>query len=169
MSFSYTGKGRNGLVDLARVVAGGELHANPRLALRDHGEGEADDVDPLVEELRGDGLGQARVIEHDGDDGVIAFLDLKTRRGHRGTEANGIRLQLVPQAGRLFQQLEHLEGGARDGRSQGVAEQVRPRSLPQQLDDLPAPGDEASGGSAKRLTEGPGDDVDSSHHPAVFM
>src|SRR5262245_19208260 len=39
-------EGLDGAVDLGRLVAGGDLHPDPRLAAWDHREGEADDVDP---------------------------------------------------------------------------------------------------------------------------
>lgn len=66
------GEGGDGVLDVLRRVAGGQLHADAGGALRDHGVGEADDVDAFVEHFGGELRGEAGVAEHDRDDRVDA-------------------------------------------------------------------------------------------------
>jgi len=94
-------------VDLLGCVRGGELDADARLALRNDGVGEADDVDPLGQEVGGHVLGQARLVEHDGHDGVHARLDVEARFGHPRAEADRVFLQSVAQRRGAFEHVQH--------------------------------------------------------------
>ena len=53
-------------------------------------------------------------------------------------------------------------------RRQGVGEEVGPRPLAQQIDDLFAAGCVSAGSAAEGLAQGRGDDVDAALHPAVL-
>ena len=70
---------------------------------------------------------------------------------------------------------DEAEGGERAGderRGHGVAEQIRPAPLAEQLDDLPAAAGEAARRAAERLAERAGDHVDAappSHHAALLV
>src|ERR1700674_4336736 len=63
-------------------VRGGELDADARLPFRNDGVAEPDDVDALGEQVSREIRGEARIAEHDGDDGVEAGLRLEARALH---------------------------------------------------------------------------------------
>ena len=66
----------------------------------------------------------------------------------------------LAQIARGLEQVEHRERGGDDGWSDRVAEQVRARTLLEQLDDLGAGGDVPAGSSTECFAECAGDDVD---------
>ena len=68
--------------------------------------------------------------------------------------------ELRPQVVRLLEQVERGERAGDDRRRERVREQVRPRALAQQVDDLAPRRHVAAGCAAQRLAERPGVDVD---------
>src|SRR5262249_14126380 len=69
------GKRLNRPIQLLRRVRGRKLYTDARLALRDDGEAEADDVDAMLQQLVGHLAGQSGVADHDRQDRVVAGLD----------------------------------------------------------------------------------------------
>src|SRR3712207_8391418 len=62
-----------------------------------------------------------------------------------------------------LQQVQHLQGGGGDHRGERVGEEVGPRALAQQGDDLGAGGDVAAGGAAEGLADRKSTRLNSSH------
>jgi len=62
----------DGEIEVFLRVAGGDLRADAVATLRDDGIAEADDIHALFKHPAGKLLRDFRVIEHDGDDGVLA-------------------------------------------------------------------------------------------------
>src|SRR6266550_4605807 len=54
-------------------------------------------------------------------------------------------------------------------RRDAVRKQIRPRSLPQKIDNLFATAGETAARAAERFAECAGDDVDLAHHAAIFV
>src|SRR6266550_459028 len=54
-------------------------------------------------------------------------------------------------------------------RRYAVRKQIRPRSLPQKIDNLFAAAGETAARAAERFAECAGDDVDLAHHAAIFV
>ena len=50
-----------------------------------------------------------------------------------------------------------------------VGEQIRPRTLPEKVDNFLSPAGEAAAGAAERFAERAGNNVDPAHHPAIFV
>ena len=65
--------------------------------------------------------------------------------------------------------LQDLERRRRRWPGQGVGEEIGPRPLPEQIDDLLPAGDAAAGRAAEGLAEGRDDDVDLVHDAAVLV
>src|SRR4051794_33304784 len=126
-------------VDIVERVGSRELGANPVLATRDDREGETDRVDAARPEPLGKRSGTSRVPHHHGDDRVGALDDDEAGLRHRVTEACRVRPELVAQLRRALDELDRLQAGRGDQRSDAVREQVRPGALAEELDDLPAP------------------------------
>ena len=61
-------------------MAGGDLRADAVAALGDDGIAEADDIHALFKHPAGKLLRDLRVIEHDGDDGVLAGQEIEAVR-----------------------------------------------------------------------------------------
>lgn len=124
-------------------------------------------VNAVVQHSSGHRACQGRVPEHDWHDGVgtcendertmevtvltarsgelariilLTWPDVEACRCHLLPEVGCVRLELVAQLRASAEQIEHGEGGSRDGRRQGVAEQVGPCALAQQRDQVRAPG-----------------------------
>src|SRR5262249_43882298 len=152
-AFPHLRERRDRLLEVVRFVAGGDLHADARLAHRDDGEAEADDVDALGEELFREVLRELRVAEHDRADRVDAGADLEAGLRHLLAEPLRVGLELVAQRGRAGDQVEDPDRRRDDGRRDRVAEEVGPAALAQQRDDLRLRRDEAAGRAAERLAE----------------
>ncbi len=92
----------------------------------------------------------------------------KPARGHRRRGSTACS----PRAGRgarwSREQLEHAMRGAHHRGRQRVGEEVGPRALAQELDDLLAPAGEAADRAAERLAERRGDDVDAPQDAAML-
>ena len=116
-------------------MAGGDLRADAVAALGDDGIAETDDVDALIEHPAGKLLRGLGVIEHDGDDGVLAGEQIEAELFHLRAEIARVLMNLVPQCGGLLQQVDRAERRGADGGSQRVGEQIRTRALPQQIDN----------------------------------
>ena len=78
-------------------------------------------------------------------------------------------LEFVAQFGRCAEKFERFQRSGDDRRRDGVGKQIRPRALPQKIDDLLAPAGESAARAAERFAERAGDDVDSAHHAAIFV
>ena len=94
--------------------------------------------------------------------------DVEAGGGHGVPEVGGVLRQPVAQVRRFVQSFQHRQAGRGQRRRQRVAEQVRPRALPEQLHDRPARRREPAGRAAERLAERAGDDVDLAQHAAVL-
>src|SRR5450432_1826879 len=70
-------EGGDGLIDVLRLVRGGHLRADARLALRHDRVAEPDDVDAFLQHALGELPGELRVAEHDGDDRVAGAGELE--------------------------------------------------------------------------------------------
>jgi hypothetical protein len=149
-------------------VGGGDLAAQARLALRDDGEAEAGDVDPLLEERSGHGERLRGVADDDGDNRVRAVRDLEARRRDRLAEVDGVFPQ--PADGRrvLAQHPEGLERSRGDGGRERIGEEVGPAPLPESLDQGLRARREPAGRRAHRLAERAGRDGDPVHHALLL-
>jgi hypothetical protein len=92
------------------IMGGTQLHPDAGLALGYHREKEAYDVDSLFQQFGGKGLGHHRIIEHDGNNGMIAGLDVEAGFGHFGAEVFGVVFQFVSQLSGFAQQVHHRNG-----------------------------------------------------------
>ena len=112
-------------------------------------------------------VGEARVAEHDRHDRVLAGPDGEAGRGHRPRNRG-----CWPRAGRAAPSPPTASPGRRatrdERRRQRVGEEVGPRALAQELDDLAPARREAAGGAAERLAQRGGDDVDAPGDAAVL-
>src|SRR4051794_20921747 len=147
-------------VDVVERVGSRELGADPVLPTRNNWEGEADRVHAARPEPLGKRSGTSRVPHHDGDDRVSALDDVEAGLPHRATEARRVRPELVAQLRRPFDELDRLQAGRGDRRSDAVREQVRPGALAEELDDLPAPRDIPARSAAHRLAKRAREDID---------
>src|SRR5579871_3590571 len=100
---------------------------------------------------------------------MLTGPDIEPRLRHLRPEIARIVLQLVPQRSRLTKHIQHRNARTRNGRSKTVGKKIRPAALPQHFDDLPPATREAAAGTAKRLAQGPRNNVDPAHHPAMLM
>ena len=127
-------------VEVVGRVGGRHLRADPGGAPRDDRVGEADRVDAAA---RAEPSAEARrrvtaspIIT--GTIGCVAGQDVEAELGHPRAEVRGVRAQPVAQLGRALDQVERAQAGGGDRRGDAVREQVRPRALAQELDDLGA-------------------------------
>ena len=85
---------------------------------------------------------------------------MKPSSTQAASETTRVLLQPVAQLGRGLDQLERGEARRDDGRGEAVREEVWPRPLPEELDDLGSARDVPAARPAHRLAERPRDDVD---------
>lgn len=156
------------MVEVRLLVGGGELYANAGLALGHDGVKESDDINAFVEQAGGKFLSQRRIVEHDGDDGVLAGQQVEAGGAHALAEIAGIVLELVAQVGGGAEEFEYFNGGANDGRRQCIGEQVGTGALAQHVHDFLFSGSEAPGSTAQCFAKGAGDDIDAIHDPAML-
>lgn len=117
---SYFDESTDGLVKVLLGVGGRDLGADARFSLRDDGVEKPDCVNVALEEFCGEFLGERRIAEEDGRDGVIFPEDLKTRGGHLFAKIPGVRFDAVAKFGSAREDFENLEGGGDDGWSDGI-------------------------------------------------
>ena len=149
-------------------VGRAHLGADPGQALGDDREEEADHVDALLEHPGGEALGERGVAEHDRHDRVGAGLDGKPGVGEALAEEARVRVEAQAQ---FRAPGDEVQGGDRrrgDHRGERVREQVRPRALAQEVDDLLPSAHVAPGRAAEGLAEGAGQDVDPVHDAEVL-
>ena len=146
-------------------VGGGNLRADPRLPHRHDRIAERHHVHAASRASpRPSSPHVCGVAEHDRDDGVLAGQDVEfaLRSSPAGRSAC---FRGVDRAARTISpaSFERLERCAGDCRGEGVGEQVGPRALAKQVDDLPAAAGVAAAGAAEGLAERAGEDVDAAH------
>ena len=150
-----------GEVEILERVRRRHLRADARRPARDDREREADRVDAELDELA-----RERARRRPRRRSSPARSD--ARRGGRRTPSSVIRERkwAVFSRSRSRSSCEpSISSSARrlaadDRRREAVREQVRPRALAQQLDDLAPAGDVAAARAADRLAERAGEDVD---------
>src|SRR5688572_8965159 len=126
----------DGAVQVRPREARGHLRADARLALRHHREREADDVDAVREQAVGHAHREARIAQHDRDDGMLAGNQVEAQRAHAFAEVARVVEQALAELGRLLEQVEHAHARGRNHGGDAVREQVRPRALAQPADDF---------------------------------
>ena len=122
-------------VDVLLGMAGGELGANPILALGNHRVAEGHNVDALLKHPAGELMGNLGIIEHDGNNGVLAGQQLEAQLFHFGAEVASVLMDLVTQGSGALQQIQGCDGGGADGGGDGVGEEVGTALLVQQIHD----------------------------------
>ena len=153
-------------VEVLAGVRRRHLGADARLAHGDDRVAEADDVDALFGKSSS-AMRPARAASPiiTGTIGCSPGRTSKPRPVICSRKHAVFALQGRPQVVALVEQVEHDERGGRDRRGDRVGEQVRPRALAQQVDDLPAAARVAAARAAERLAERAGDDVDPVRDP----
>src|SRR5579883_2223496 len=158
------GEGGDDLVELTGGVRGAHLRADACLAVRHDGEGEGDHVHARLEQPLGERDRARRIAQHDRHDRVLAGEEIVAEALHLLAKIARVVTQLIAQAPRGVEQLEHLEGGRGHRGRDAVREEVRPGALAQPGDDLASTRHIAAARAAERLAEGAGEDVDAVHH-----
>jgi hypothetical protein len=96
---------------------------------------------------------------------VLAGKQVEPLPGHQVAEERGVGTQPGARVAGGGGDLQGFERAGRDGGRDRVGEQVGTGPLPEQVDDLLVGGDVTAGGTAERLAEGAGENVDPVHHP----
>ena len=130
---------------------------------------ETNDIDAALEQLLGELLGLFGVVNHHRNDRVLARLDVEAQGGKAAAEQLGVALQPVAQFRPAFQEVEHRDGGADDGRRDCVGKEVRARALAQQCHDIGTGAGEAAGRPAQRLAQRAGYDIHAAHNMVVLV
>jgi hypothetical protein len=156
--------GGEGVERKVEVVSGqGRVHlgADAGLALGDDGEEEAATWTPRWSEVGGHGLCELGVAQHDRDDRVLAGQkgEACLLRAPRASRC-ALSVSFWRRSSAAFDDVEGNEGGAHDGRGQGVGEEIGPCALAQEVDHRLRSGDVAAQSAAKRLAEGAGEEID---------
>src|SRR5512143_3684966 len=157
-------------VDLRVGVCGAHLRADARLALGNDRVREPDHVDAFGEERVRHSRRELRVAQQHRDDRMPAGHEREAVPFHPAPEALAVRTHALAQRGALAaaQELDNLQRGGGDARRERVREEVRPRALAQQVDDLAPCRDVAARRAAHRLPERPGQDVDAALDAAML-
>ena len=113
-------------------------------------------------------MGQFCITQHDGDNGVDATLDVKSRFGHPFPEFKCVNFQSISQLGSSRKHIETGDGGAYDGWRNRIAEQIGPRPLPQDIHYFLSSGGKPTAGTAQRFAHGGCDDIHSAHDISVL-
>src|SRR5215467_10403692 len=150
-------------------MRGGDLCANAGGTMWNDRIEEPDDVNAFLQHTRGEHLRLRGVADHDWDDRMHAGFDRQAVLRQRSTEKLCVFLELVAQFGRCAEKLERFQRSSNNWWRDGIGKQIWPRTLPQKIDDLPAPAGEASAGAAQSFAERAGDNIDPAHHPAIFV
>ena len=137
--------------------------------MRHHRVKKSDDVDAFLQHTRSELLRLRCVADHYRDDRVNAGFDRQAALRQRGAEELCVFLELVAQFGRRTQKLQCFQRGSDNRRRDSVGKQIRPRTLPQKIDDLLAPAGEPAAGTAQGFAECAGDNIDPAHHAAIFV
>src|SRR3546814_6872705 len=117
-------------------MRGRNLDTNTGLAFGYHREIKANYVNTFFQQTGCELLRQKGIVQHNGNDGVDAWLDIEAGSGHFFAEIERILFQLVPQTGGLAQQIEYGDGRPGYGGSKCIGEQVWPGPLAKQVYDL---------------------------------
>ena len=112
----------DGEIEVFLRVAGGDLCTDAVAALRDDRIAKADDIDALFKHPAGKLLRDLRVIEHDGDDGVLAGEQIEAELFHLRAEIARVLMNLVAQRRGFLQQIDRAERRGADGRRKRVGE-----------------------------------------------
>ena len=100
--------------------------------------------------------------------GWLPGLSVKPAFSRPARRRRGVGVQPVAQVAALADQLQRLQRRHDDRRRQGVGEEIRPRALPQHVDDLGPAAGEAAGRAAQRLAQRAGDDVHAVQHAEML-
>src|SRR5437870_9070286 len=150
-------------------MRGGDLCADARGAVRHDWIKEADDVNTFLQHSRGEFLRLRGVADHDRNDWMHAGFDDQAALGQSGAEKFCVLFKFVAEFRRCAEKLERFQGSSNNWWGDCVGEQIRPRTLPQQIDNLLSPACEAAAGAAERFSKCAGDDVDPAHHAAILV
>ena len=123
----------------------------------------------MIEQSVGEFLGERGIAKHDRGNRMVLTGDGEAGLGHGIAEVGGVVLHAVGEFGGGFEHLKDLERSGDDGRGDCVREQIGPRALAEQLDDLLFAGGVTAGGAAQRLAERAGGEVDFAEQPAVLV
>src|SRR6516162_1628116 len=123
-------------LEILAAVGGRYLGPYPRLADRDHRIAEADHVDALAQEQVGHPRGARSIADHHGDDRVVTGQDVKAQGGHALAEPGRVLAQAGAQIIAAFQQIQHPQRGTGHRWGYRIGEQVRPRPLAEEVNDL---------------------------------
>src|SRR5580704_14989 len=162
------GEGLQRTLELAALERRRHLGANARLALGHDREGEADDVHAALEQRIRHAAGERGIAEHHRDDRMLAGLEVESRPREAGAEEARVVEQLRAQLRGVLEELEHGKTRSRDHRRDAVGKEVRPRALPQPLDDFLTRGDVAATAAPQSLAEGAGENVDARRHATML-
>src|SRR5690606_9869743 len=133
----FEGSGRS--LEVLALARGGNLYANAGLALRSERVAETDHINAFSHQVRRPSGGNTRVEEHDEDYWMDTRAVVEARVGDFLAEIACIRLEPVAQRRLVAEHLQYGDGRVDDDRRDRIREEVGPRSLAQQVDDLLAP------------------------------
>src|SRR5437899_10295633 len=150
-------------------MRGRDLRANARGALRYDRIEKANYVNAFLQHARSELLRLRCVANHDWDDRMHSRLDGQATVGQRGAKIFCVFLQLVAQFSRCAEKFERFQRRGDHRWRNRVGKQIWSRSLPQKIDNLLTSAGESAAGAAECFAEGPGDDVDPTHHAAIFV
>jgi len=156
----------DGEIEVFLRVAGGDLRADAVASFRNDRIAETDDIHALFEHTACKFLRGLRIVQHNGDDGMLAGEQIEAELFHLRTEIARVLMNLVAQRRGFLQQVDRADCRGADGGSQRIGEKVRARTLPQQVDDRLTRCGIAAGRTAHGLAERAGDDVDASNDTA---
>ena len=89
-------EGHDRALQMVRLVGGADLDAYSRLPLRNDRIGEANDIDACRQQVSRHLMGEVRIAQHDGDDGMLSRSDLKAGIGHGAPKPARIGGEPVP-------------------------------------------------------------------------
>ncbi|KAF1792231.1 hypothetical protein GQ600_13683 [Phytophthora cactorum] len=182
-------EGVHSLVNILNAVSSRKLHADTRLALR-HNLRVRSQQTKLVRDIINRCLSEHkypyRVAEANDVDTALEHVVSQFRRktsitkhhrrdrgeasgSHAVAEVVRVGTDLVNELGRLGEHLEDLERGADYRRTQRVGEEVRARTLTQQVHDLLAAGSVSARAATKSLAQSRVDHVHLTGDAAVFV
>ena len=129
-----------------------KLHANPRLPLRHHRITEPHHANHTCSSTRrANSTANFALAQHDGHNRVLPRPDIEPRPGCPLAKLPRVRRQSIAQLRRAGDQIQHRQTRAHDYRRQRVAEQIRPRAVAQQFNNLTPPRREPARRPAQRL------------------
>jgi hypothetical protein len=94
------------------------------------------------------------VTEHDGHNGMVSRTNVEASLSHCTAEAGGVLRESLQSTSVRADHVKHLDAGANQRRGKRVREEIRTRSLTQQLDHLLLAGSVAASGATQRFTLG---------------